>query len=90
MNKLQLELSLEKWLKESAFQTQKEFGDRMSTLIALKGVGLYQGEAKESLDNEMEKIKFKFNWLESQIKSLNESWASEQEYPIGFNHSKLK
>ena len=71
MNNLQLDAKLIEWLKVLEFQTQKEFGDKMTTRQALEGIGEYKGDIKIEIDNQMDIIKHRFHWLRKQIDDIS-------------------
>jgi len=73
MNKQQLDTQLIEWLKVLEFQTQKEFGDKMTTRRALEGIGALEGDVKTDIENQMSIIKYRFNWLESQISEIRDN-----------------
>jgi len=80
MNKQQLDAQLIQWLKVLESQTQKEFGDKMSTRQALEGIGEYKGDIKIEIDNQMDIIKYKFNWLYSQISEIRDNMEFIENY----------
>ena len=71
MNNLQLDAKLVEWLKVLEFQTQKEFGDKMTTRQALEGIGGLEGAIKTDIDNQMDIIKHRFNWLKQNIEDIS-------------------
>lgn len=80
MNKQQLDLQLIEWLKVLESQTQKEFGDKMSTRQALEGIGALEGDVKTNIENQMSIIKYRFNWLYAQISEITENIAFTENY----------
>ena len=65
------QLELSKWLKDQLQKTDIEFGEYCRNRTTLENVNAYDEESKKSIEDNLNRLRFRYHWIEEQIKELN-------------------
>jgi len=65
------QLELLKWLKEQLQRTDIEFGNEQRSRITLEDVDAYGEDEKRGVEDNINRLRFRYRWIEEQIQSLN-------------------